>query len=54
VILTKTFICAGYIPAKLPISCLTVAPRFDAMAAKESLTMARKPLIEINREYDEK
>ncbi|KAK7583839.1 hypothetical protein V9T40_004802 [Parthenolecanium corni] len=38
----------GYIPAKLPVSCLTLAPRFDAMAAKESMTLTRKPLIELN------
>lgn len=39
----------GYTPSKLPVSCLTVAPRFDAMAAKESLSLTRKPLIDLNR-----
>ncbi|XKL59972.1 hypothetical protein PGB90_000988 [Kerria lacca] len=39
----------GYIPSKLPISCLTVAPRFDAMAAKENMSLTRKPLLELNR-----
>lgn len=38
----------GYIPSKLPVSCLTVAPRFDSMAVKERLSLGRRPLAEVN------
>ena len=37
---------AGYLPSRLPTSCLTMAPRFDTLARSESL--CRKPLLEIN------
>lgn len=38
---------SGYTPAELPISCLTMAPRFDFIASNES-SYLRKPLVEVN------
>ena len=40
------FLFVGYLPSRLPTSCLTMAPRFDTLAKSESLH--RKPLLEIN------
>lgn len=37
----------GYCPKELPLSCLTMAPRFDAL--KESNN--RRPLLEVNSKY---
>jgi len=37
--------CAGYMPAGLPTSCLTMAPRFDQLKMVDG---ARKPLGTIN------
>lgn len=37
----------GYLPPRLPTSCLTMAPRFDTLARSEALS--RRPLLEINR-----
>ena len=39
----------GYTPAELPVSCLTMAPRFDFIASNES-SYLRKPLVEVNSE----
>ena len=36
----------GYLPSRLPTSCLTMAPRFDTLAKSESLH--RRPLLELN------
>lgn len=38
---------SGYTPAELPVSCLTMAPRFDFIANNES-SYLRKPLVEVN------
>lgn len=40
-------LCVGYLPPRLPTSCLTMAPRFDTLARSEALS--RRPLLEINR-----
>merc|ERR1719334_1220827 len=37
----------GYLPHRLPVSCLTMAPRFDTKA-NSSLIATRKPLTEVN------
>jgi len=38
-------VCAGFLPAGLPTSCLTTAPRFDTL---KPVDIARKPLTEVN------
>lgn len=45
-LLEDEFFTSGYLPSRLPTSCLTMAPRFDTLAKSESLH--RKPLLEIN------
>ena len=35
----------GFLPVAIPCSCLTMAPRFDALKAAE---LARRPLVDIN------
>ncbi|XP_060561432.1 serine/threonine-protein kinase PLK1-like [Ruditapes philippinarum] len=45
-ILEDEFFTSGYLPSRLPTSCLTMAPRFDTLAKSES--MHRKPLLELN------
>ncbi|XP_071547692.1 serine/threonine-protein kinase PLK1 [Panulirus ornatus] len=44
-ILADDFMTMGYIPNRLPTSCLTMAPRFDSRC---STVATRKPLLEIN------
>lgn len=46
-ILEDDFITQGYMPSRLPTSCLTMAPRFDTKMAQIS---RRGPLQEINKE----
>ncbi|KAK3101151.1 hypothetical protein FSP39_001346 [Pinctada imbricata] len=46
-LLEEEFFHSGFLPNRLPTSCLTMAPRFDTMAKSEALS--RKPLLEINR-----
>ncbi|CAH1787426.1 unnamed protein product [Owenia fusiformis] len=41
------FFTEGLLPVSIPTSCLTMAPRFDMMVRRESMT-SRKPLIDIN------
>lgn len=38
----------GYCPPSLPVSCLTMAPRFDKMETP-GYAGARKPLLELNQ-----
>lgn len=38
----------GYCPPSLPVSCLTMSPRFDNIPVNK---YTRKPLLEINSEY---
>lgn len=47
-ILNDDFMTQGYLPSRLPTSCLTMAPRFDA--TKMQQVNRRGPLQEINRE----
>ncbi|KAL4113809.1 hypothetical protein QTP88_017381 [Uroleucon formosanum] len=46
-ILCADFFTTGYMPKKLPPSCLTTAPRFDSINYRESISN-RRPLIELN------
>jgi len=46
-ILKDDFMTMGYLPHRLPVSCLTMAPRFDTKA-NSSLIATRKPLTEVN------
>jgi len=48
-ILQDDFMTMGYLPPKLPVSCLTMAPRFDTKA-NASLIARRTPLLEVNGE----
>ena len=48
-ILHDEFMTCGYIPTRLPLSCLTMAPRFDAKL-NSSIIAVRRPLVEMNRE----
>ena len=48
-ILQDEFMTMGYLPPKLPVSCLTMAPRFDTKA-NASLIARRTPLLEVNGE----
>lgn len=43
-IMKSDFFTFGYMPKKLPPSCLTMAPRFDSINYRESISN-RKPLI---------
>ena len=45
-ILQDDFITQGYMPSRLPTSCLTMAPRFDTKHQQ----IKRGPLQEINKE----
>lgn len=42
-LLNADFFTTGYMPHKLPPSCLTMAPRFDSINYRESISN-RKPL----------
>lgn len=48
-LLNNSFITCGFMPQSLPLSCLTMAPRMDAL---ESLNQ-RKPLIEMNQNNEQ-
>ena len=49
-ILQDDFLTQGYMPSRLPTSCLTMAPRFDAKMQQ----LKRGPLQEINKEVSGK
>lgn len=46
-IMKADFFTTGYMPKKLPASCLTMAPRFDSINYRESISN-RRPLNELN------
>jgi len=48
-ILQDDFMTMGYLPHRLPVSCLTMAPRFDTKS-NASLIARRTPLTEVNHE----
>jgi len=48
-ILQDDFMTMGYLPPRLPVSCLTMAPRFDTKN-NASLIARRTPLMEVNHE----
>ncbi|XP_039295885.1 serine/threonine-protein kinase polo [Nilaparvata lugens] len=45
-LLNHPFFSCGYMPSSLPVSCLTMTPRFDVIENEDSLH--RKPLTELN------
>ncbi|XP_076471497.1 serine/threonine-protein kinase PLK1-like isoform X2 [Babylonia areolata] len=47
-IMEDEFFTSGYLPPRLPTSCLTMAPRFDTLVAKTEAMMVRKPLLDVN------
>ena len=47
-ILNDDFMTQGFLPSRLPTSCLTMAPRFDTKM--QQVNRGRGPLQEINRE----
>jgi len=47
--LKDDFMTMGYLPPRLPVSCLTMAPRFDTKN-NESLIARRNPLLEVNND----
>jgi len=48
-VLNDDFMTMGYMPSRLPLSCLTMPPRFDARM-NNSIISTRRPLGEVNRE----
>lgn len=48
-ILKDDFMTKGYLPQKLPVSCLTMAPRFDTKT-NVNLIAQRGPLTELNKD----
>jgi len=48
-ILRDEFMTMGYLPPRLPVSCLTMAPRFDTKN-NASLIARRTPLMEVNND----
>jgi hypothetical protein len=48
IVLNDEFMTCGYMPTRLPLSCLTMAPRFDAKL-NSSIIAVRRPLGEVNR-----
>ena len=48
-ILEDDFMTMAYLPPRLPVSCLTMAPRFDTKP-DQSLIARRTPLMEVNHE----
>lgn len=48
-VLKDDFMTLGYMPSRLPLSCLTMPPRFDTRL-NNSIVAARRPLGEVNRE----
>jgi len=48
-ILADDFMTMGYLPPRLPVSCLTMAPRFDTKN-NASLIARRPPLMEVNKD----
>ncbi|XP_057378391.1 serine/threonine-protein kinase PLK1-like [Daphnia carinata] len=48
-VLNDDFMTQGYMPSRLPLSCLTMPPRFDPRLST-SIIAVRRPLGEINRE----
>nr|CAD7458444.1 unnamed protein product [Timema tahoe] len=45
-LLNYDFFASGFLPAQLPESCLTMAPRLDSLQGSQ----CRKPLLEVNRD----
>merc|ERR1719270_3210738 len=50
VMLRDDFMSYGYMPQNLPVSCLTMAPRFDAKPNQTLIATRREPLVQLNRD----
>lgn len=48
--LRDDFMCLGYMPSNLPVSCLTMAPRFDAKPNQNLIAIRREPLVQLNKD----
>jgi len=48
--LRDDFMCLGYMPTNLPVSCLTMAPRFDAKPNQNLIAIRREPLMQLNKD----
>ena len=46
-LLQDDFMTMGYLPSRLPVSCLSMAPRFDTKQ-NASILAHRNPLTEVN------
>ncbi|XP_053713724.1 serine/threonine-protein kinase PLK1 [Synchiropus splendidus] len=53
-LLTDDFFTAGYIPSRLPTTCLTVPPRFSIAPSTAAELGQRRPLTAINNKETEK
>lgn len=51
-LLADEFFTSGYVPLRLPTSCLTVPPRFSIAPSSLESMLSRKPLSAINKETD--
>lgn len=47
-LLTYEYLANNYIPVKLPIACLTMAPRADQLEETDRVNQNRRPLTELN------
>ncbi|CAH0768880.1 unnamed protein product [Bemisia tabaci] len=47
-LMNMDFMTKGYLPPQLPVSCLSMAPRFDALQIRNNKVAQRKPLLEVN------
>ncbi|KAG8224873.1 hypothetical protein J437_LFUL006467 [Ladona fulva] len=52
-LLADEFFVNGYTPSQLPLSCLTMEPRFDTMEKTANLSI-RRPLFQVNAEENVK
>jgi len=48
--LRDDFMTGGYMPTQLPVSCLTMAPRFDSKSNQSLIAGRPGPLMEINKD----
>ncbi|KAF7689807.1 hypothetical protein HF521_013160 [Silurus meridionalis] len=51
-LLTDEFFTSGYVPLRLPTSCLTVPPRFSIAPSSLEPALHRKPLSAFNKDTD--
>ncbi|XP_060754545.1 serine/threonine-protein kinase PLK1 [Neoarius graeffei] len=51
-LLSDEFFTSGYVPLRLPTSCLTVPPRFSIAPSSLEAGLPRKPLSDLNKEHE--